>query len=319
MRFFTPIIVVLFLASLIVNMVMYAKYRSRRPILTVNGQSITKKDMYDYLEQNFSPQYKAMQVQRMLISQAAQAKNLAAKDSEVEENYNEQKELNWQFAQRVNSNPWIADESKNEVKMGIESNRLMVDRIDAKAPITPEEIMEEYTRNNTQYDTPNKARVELAVILNEKHSSEIKQLMEKGTSEKKDLVSPQVIKQNYPTEVFFLGDNNHFTVTQRFGTTENAAIFTMKPNEVKIFPPSVVPANFGAKAVIIRMEKIEPGHKNDPNKDPKTLERVKTVLASRRGNFQTVLQELWDKASIVSEEPGDKNNIERVLFPDRYR
>ena len=129
MRFLTPIIVVLLLGSVIGNMVMYAKYTSRRPVMTINGDRITKKDMYDYLEQNFSPEYKALQTKRFLVSKEAKKKKLSATDAEVQERYNDQKELNWQFVQRIRNRPWVADETKNEFRFEIEAGRLLIAKL----------------------------------------------------------------------------------------------------------------------------------------------------------------------------------------------
>ena len=64
MRYLMPTLIILLLASLIANGVMYAKYRSHRPIMTVNGVGISKFDMDSYLEQTQGPQYKALMAQR---------------------------------------------------------------------------------------------------------------------------------------------------------------------------------------------------------------------------------------------------------------
>jgi hypothetical protein len=313
MRYLTPTLIILLLASLIANGVMYAKFRSHRAIMTVNGVGISKFDMDTYLEQNYSPQYKALMTQRILFHQEAEKDNLTAKDSEVDYNYNLAKEQDYNFASQMRMNPWLADETKNKIRQQIEMNRVLIKDI----PVSEDEIKEEYQKNSLKYDTPRKARTELAVIYRTTaHKDEIVQLMSKTDPP----VKASSIMDNYRGEVAFLGENNIFTFTQPFGADKvNATIFSMKPGEVKELPVSPEFSAQGVLKMIVRMREIIPGKKADL-KDPRTLESIRYNVAIKRSKpASETLERLWDNMKFDSEDPNDKTYIEALLLPEKYR
>src|SRR5205085_2518920 len=114
----------------------------------------------DYLEQEAGPQVKAKIAQRMLAEQAAQNEHLSPTDKEVEDDYNAEKERSYVFARTVALNPWRGAELKEEIRENLCKQRLLVKDVN----VTNDELQEEYKRQPAAYDTPNKARTQLAVI-----------------------------------------------------------------------------------------------------------------------------------------------------------
>jgi hypothetical protein len=311
MRFVRVIVVLALIGSLGLNVIAVTKWRSRRPILTVNGQSLTKKDIDDYLEQQAGPNVKAVLVQRILIEQEAKRLGVWPSDADVEEAYVALREANWQVARQIMNNPWQANETKANIRYNLAQQRILTKDV----PVTEEEIKEEYNTNAARYDTPNKARVNLALVLNEGQFSDIKQLMQK----KNPPVSPSVIMQNYRGGVVFLGYDNIYTFGQALNNPkDNAIIFGMKPGDVKDFPPQEF-GRMGAKRIIVRMDKIEPGKKANMN-DPKIKDRIRMAVAARRAKpWSEYLSGLWANVKFESENPDDKKNVEMLLFPERAR
>ena len=124
--------------------------------------------------------------------------------------------------------------------------------------------------------------------------------------------------QNFRGAVVFIGNENTFTFTQAYGTTQNKAIFDMKPNQVLQVPPGEF-AKMGAKAIFVRLTKIEPGKKADL-KDKKTKERIQLQVAAQRAKpWQEHLSKLWSSSKIDTENPQDKKYIETIFFPDRQQ
>ena len=310
MRYLTPLLVLALIVSVILNAVVITRWRGRRAVFNVNGQSVTKADMDGYLEQQNGPNYKYMMTRRILIDQEAHAQGVAPTDGEIEEEFNNKKELDFQFAEQLTNAPWIADEYKNQIREQIEEQHLLAKDI----PITDEELKEEYNANPALYDTPNKAHCEVAVILNDAHTEDIRRLMAQTTPP----ISPITIMQTYPREVLFIGDNNRFTFTQAFGKEGNADIFIMTPKEVKVLDAGPL-QQMGARKLVVRLDDIAPGHRADLN-DPKTLNKLKLNVALRRARpLPELLSTLWAKAKLDFEDPSDKVRVERLFFPDRAR
>jgi hypothetical protein len=309
MRIVQVLLAVALFISLLANVIMYAKWGNRRSIISVNEVGITKRDVDDYLLQQAGPNVKAKMVQRLIVRLEAEKQGVAPSQADIDEEYNLQKEINWQFAQQVNNNPWIAGEQKNNI-----AEQLAMVRLRAKGvPVTDEEIKEEYAANPARYDTPNKAKVNLGVVTDASKVNDIKQLLSSTPP-----VSPTVIMTQYRSAVQFLGDDNKFTVFQPFGTNQGKDIFSMKPNEVKVSGPGQF-QKAGAKALLVRMIEVIPGKKADLN-DPKTKEKLRLQIAIRRAKpWQEIFSQLWADYKVKTENPQDLKYMEMTFFPDRAK
>ncbi|HLK56692.1 MAG TPA: hypothetical protein VKU00_09015 [Chthonomonadaceae bacterium] len=309
MRYVTPVIICLLVLSGIMNMILFLKYRAARTILSVNGQSVTKATMYGYLEQQYGPSFKAMMVRRLMIDQEAHAQGVAPTDDEVDEQFNRERELTWQFAKQLADNPWMAEEFKNQIREQQEQEALRAKDI----PVTDEELKEEYATYPQRYDTPNKAHCLVAVILSEAHTEDIRRRMEQTAPP----ISPLSIRQEFPREVTFIGDNYRYTFLQAFGTQDNQRIFTMTPKEVKVLdaPPEL--AQLGARKLIVRLEDNQVGHRADLN-DPKIIQKLRHNVALRHARpYPELLSTLWAKARLDFDDPNDRVSVEHILFPER--
>jgi len=311
MRFFKPIFGVILFLSLILNVILYTKYRSRRALITINGQAVTKADMDGTLEQQYGALYKANIVRRLLIDQEAHQKGVAPTDQEVEEEFNKRKEADWQYAQRLTNAPWEIDEAKAAIREEMEQKQLLA--YDIK--VTDEEIKEEYAAHPVLYDEANRAHGELVAVLNDSRTEDIHRLM----AQTQPHITAETIRQNFPNEVLFLGDNGKFTFFQALGTQTNHDLFSMQSGEARVMPAGELQALLGARRLVVRLNEIIPGHRADLN-DPLVLKKIRLNVALRRAPpAQELLSNLLAKAKVDYDDPGDKERVERFFFPEGAR
>jgi hypothetical protein len=310
MRLLKPLLGVALFISILLNVVLIYRVRGRRAIITVNNTPITRTDMNNYLEQAYGPQYKATMVQRILVDQEAHQQGVAPTDAEVQDEFDAKRELDWSYAQRLARAPWLMDEARSEIKLINEEEHLLAKEI----PVTDEEIRYEYQQNPQMYDTPNKARCTVAAILNDSRTDDVKRMLLSQSPP----YGPGTIAANYPHEVIFLGDNNHFTFAQPYNTQYNAAVFAMQPKTVRVDPAGEL-AQLGAKKIIIRMDEIIPGHVADLA-DPNIIKKIKLHVQLHRAKpVAELLSSLWQKANMVFDDPTDRTNTELLFFPDRSK
>ena len=305
------------LISLAANLFMYQRWRNRRSVMNINAHAVTQQDVYDYLTNKYGENVKLELVQRYLIEDEAQKRKLAPSDKEVQERIDEQMERNWQMARSMAINPWKAQDVRDTTRESIELTRLLTDGV----PVTDDQIKEEYGAHPQDFDTPNKAYVYMALLKNSNNLENIKKLMTGG-------VSLETIATNYRDDVIFLGSNttkdatgkdvsNVFISFQPLGTQQNQAIFNLKPDQVIALPPPQEFSSQGITNLVIRMIKVEPGKKADLN-DPKTKDRLTQAVAMKRAkNPQEYMQTLWSNAEFHSEDPHDKDSIQKMLSGGR--
>jgi hypothetical protein len=306
MRFLRVLIPALLVISLAANLFMWQRWRKTRRIMAINGQEVTEKDVTDYLQQEKGPIVKKELTERILIDQQAQKNHLVPTQAEIDEKFNEQKELNYQFARTLMVAPWYEAEAKTNIRIKLETLRLLT----MDVQVSDEDIRDEYNQHPQNYDTPDKARVNLAVIKDVSHQAEVKHLMEQN-------IAPADINRDFVGSAEFWGDNFVYTFVRHFGTNEFAPIFSMKPNQVKEIPPGPQEQQQGIRGLVVRMLEIVPGHKFDPN-DGKARENIRLAVASKRMKpLEEWLSAVWADAKFDSEDKGDRDLIARLMFPDR--
>ncbi len=330
MRLLTPLLVLLLIGSLIVNGITVMKLKNKRPIFSVNGQGVTKKDLDDFLENKEGPAVKAEMVRRMIVDQEAKKQNVSPTEADVNDTFETQKEDNWQFAFNVNRSPWTSDETKKDIKMRIEATNLTLNGI----KVEDSEIQEAYTKQAPLFDTPDKAIGSLAVI-SEPGLKDPAQDLEriKATTQqvitnlgKTPPVSPAAIMSQFQNQVFFIGNDYKYTFKRYFqfkGNYPNKQlvdlIYAMKPGEVKQLPLTKDIYQVGGRALVFKLLEVVPGKKANLS-DPKTKENIRKAVASKRAKpFEEVLAKIWGATDFQSDNPDDKKQIEAMLLPSQKK
>ena len=166
MRYLTPALIVVLMISLIANAVMFLKWRSGRPILSVNGSHMSKNDLDVYLESIYGIDYKANFVRRTIVHDAAEKLKKAMTPEEVNQKFQEAKKMQWTYANTVNSSPWLAEEARRTIQEQMELARICANEV----PVTPDDVRDEYNLNPAKYDTPSQAETEVALLKNGPHT-----------------------------------------------------------------------------------------------------------------------------------------------------
>lgn len=305
MRIVINLLIGALFCSLLFNVILWRKYRGSRPILSVNGQGVSKNDMDMLLEMQSGPEIKARMTERILIEQESKRLNAVPPESEVEEEFRKRKQLDWELARKLAVTPWFEIEAKSQIREAMERDRLLTRDI----VISDAEIDEEYQMHPGAYDAPNTAHAQMALVFDESKAADVKELLQQN-------VNPTVIMSQYPRAVTFLGENQRFTALEPFGTRTHSALFAMKTGSVQVLPPQEN-ARLGAKAIVVRLLDIEPGHKSDP-KEPAVRERIRRrLMAERARPWTEYLALLWANARFESEDPNDKRYISNLLFPEK--
>jgi hypothetical protein len=307
MRLARALFVLILVASLFANVIMYMRWSGKRPIFSVNGQGVSKRDFDNYLEDRVGPQSKIELVQEMMIEQEATKQGVLPSEQEAKDAVDELRQTSWQFANQLMAHPWAILDAERKAKLQLAEKRLLTKDIQ----VTPEETQEEYNQHPWSFDTPNKAQVELAAIMDPSHTNDVKELMDKQ-------ISPEVIMRQLTRKVVvFLGDGYKLTLEQPFGTKTNAPLFAMKPNEVRVLKPDPPLLQSGVKQIVVRMLQTTPGHKADFN-DPKTKENLRLAVALKRAApWSEYLSKLWASTDFQSDDPNDKRYIEQAWWPER--
>ena len=306
MRFLRVFVPALLVISLAANLFMWLRWRKTRPIMTVNGQVVSEKDVVDHLEQEKGPVVKKDLVERILIDQQARKYRLVPSPDEVEAEFRDRRELSADFALQLATSPWFEGESKERIRMDLEQQQLRARDVQ----VTDDDIKDEYNRNPLAYDTPDRAHANLALIKDANIVPQIKQLLEKA-------VSPVEIQRNFAGSVIFPGYKQVYTFQRVFGTDPHAIVFNMKPNAVNQLSVTAQQQQKGIQGILVRLIEIVPGHKYDPN-DARMKERIRLAVAAKRMKpFEEWLSSVWAETAFTSETEGDKQYIEALMFPDR--
>ena len=309
MKLVRNLLIAALVLSALLNVVLVLKYRMAKPIFSVNGQGVTRKDYDEYLELVGGFNTKRQMVERMVVEQEAQKRNLAPTPKDVDDAFDQLLEMRADVAQQATYAPHLVEEMKKNLRYDLERNRIMANDV----PITDDEIKTEYDANPSKYDAPDKARLEFALILDDSVTKEIETLMGKDPE-----VDPSTIEQQYLKRVHFLGNKGVYTAVRPFGQTaiDPSGVFAMKEKTVKVIPPGDY-VRYGAKQVVVRKNGFEPGHKTGPS-DPKTKERIREELAKSRAKpWPETLNEIWKRTDFYSETPDDKRVLESLMFPDQ--
>ena len=277
-------------------------------VLAVNGEVVTRSDLDKLMEQRVGPQIKSELVQQMLIDQEAKRLNVVPADKEIEDAFQQSREVDWKIARELTVKPWMADDYKRNIRLAVEKNRILTHDV----PVSDEMRRDEYERMPMRYDTPNKAHVQFALVLNDVHLRDVKQLMEKG-------VNPELIMSELKGAVVFIGYDDRVTLAQALGDpNQNRDVFNMKPGDVKDFMPGEF-AKLGAERLVVRLIDKAPGKKADLS-DPKTKESLTLAVALQRAKpWQEYLSTLWANTKFECEDSNDKRYVELSLFPERSR
>ncbi len=299
-----PLIVIVLILSLLANWVLYNHVYSRRAVIVVNGQPITLSDEYNYLQDRWGKQALAQLVTADLITQAAQKAHVMPTKDEVTKDFKRMLDESPTLSAEMANYPWKARAERDSILENLALRNLQINGVQ----VTNDELLNFFNENPGKFDVPDKAKVTWLVATDATALNTADKMIQNGVSD------PTVIRDQLRGKIGLLGNFGRVTLLRPFGTNQNAIVFNMKPGQSKVLPASPLTGNLRS---IIRLDQIIPGHKV-------TFQEVQNKVAiavkmTRGRNGSEVFHDLYDSATINSDIPGLKQDVERVLFPNRSK
>jgi len=271
-----PILAFLLLASLAGNVLAYFRYSGSRPLITVNGVAITRKQLQDRVDFTYAKPLLQSMIWNVLINQAAQNANVEPTDQDVAN----------AVAEIDRSDPQVIDNAKrsdpsltifkDSLKTDIALRNLRIQGITA----SPSEIQQYYNTHLSQFKLPLQTTTILVLANNKIDADTAYRLLQNG-------VSSDIIAQQPGLGV--VGVN--VSLNQQLPASVSQQVFQMHPGDVKIIP-------IGNVYGIVKAKSVSPAG-TPPLSAIEDKVRIACVLAKSPSEADE-LKKLRDGAQIVA-------------------
>lgn len=152
---------------------------SSETLVTVNGEKITKNDMFETMEKQMGPQVIEGLVSNALIEQATKKANIKATDAELEkelETVKSQYGGNEQFEQALTSNGMSVSAFKEELATTVKLKKLLSKSI----TISDKDIQSYFEENQATFDQPEQVQASHILVYDQKEAESLLDKVKKG-------------------------------------------------------------------------------------------------------------------------------------------
>ena len=326
MRYLRTILIVLLIISFSANVFLWAKNARRQAQITINNKKITKKEYYDWLEQHDGSNMMALMTKYYLLSQAAEKAGLSPTKDEIDKEMNLKLESNPNLATQFQFQPWAKEDQRRDIEMALCAMNLTTKDV----TVTDDEINEFFKGSGEKYDEPTKYHTKVLIARDPDTADRVQGVVQ-------NLVKPNGVKtvlgQKYPVpdlapvqaqfepkvELLFKGTDGSWVIKRSITSTVKDpiadAVDKMKSGDViKMELPGVK-----GSYLIIALESVETGKKASLT-DPDVKKRItREYKLTRAQPMQELMRTLFDSATIETDPPDAKRNIEYLLLPERNR
>jgi hypothetical protein len=305
MKFTTPLLVILLVASVIGNVMLYKRASGGRVEVSINDKPITKRNLEMYLADRFKVEALAQLTRNELARQAAKQAGVPADDKEITETIQLMKETQPKQALLFDRIPTKEFDAKQELEYQL--NMLNIAVKDVKA--TDDEIKEHFEANPGKWDKPTKMHMKVMVCDSAATAQKTAALM-------KDVDDMSVVQSQIDpkrTTANLVGIDGSMVALRAFSKAPTDPVGKevdgMKEGEVKVLQPQ--PGQF----MVIKRGKTEQGK-------AVTLDEVKAKVErdfkrTRAIPAQEVLAKLWGGSKIVTDDPNTTKQLKWLLLRDR--
>jgi hypothetical protein len=240
-------------------------------------------------------------VKYYLVKQAAEKAGLKPDMKEIDEAIQDMRETNPRAAIAFKYRPWL----EGDERMKLEFASALINLATKDVQATEDEIREFFESNPGKFDKPDKIYMKGVLCLDQDTADKAKQLMER-------VPDITVVPQQLAPKAQLIGADGTIVFKKPPGAPSPAKMINtlaaMKPNEVRIIKTE-------QGLLVVKMVEIKPGRKVK-------LEEVKDKVVrafkvTRQKPPKEVLRKLWDSATITVDDPALKEDIERLIFPER--
>ncbi len=307
MKFVRVLVVAALIGSLVGNIALYRRVNSLRMHVRVNDHTYVRGLLYQWLEQRHGREMTARMVLYELVTQAAQKAGVAPDKKEIEDNLKLALDMNPSAARQFKVRPWTADDWKQDQVVNKALSNLAVK--DVKA--TDDELRDHFNQNPGKWDKPDYVYFKAVVARTADAAEKAEQYMVKVSD-------PVMVTQQLAPQAEYVGVDGTWAVPKpvggnvrdpRFQAAMNLPVSASAPFAVERIPN-------GKEWIVLRKDHVVPGKKV-------SFEEVKDKVAldfkaARAKPAKEILRGLWDSANIQTDDPALKQDVERLLFPERF-
>lgn len=233
MKFLTPFLAVIAIISIIGNVLIYERFNTRKPVITVGSQPISIYEYNTAMEKASGPPVLKKIVYSDLVTQAATKAGLMPTKAEVDARLKDITTRSAQAKQQAAIDPdYVHDLTTT---MALEN--LQIQGVTA----SDAEIQAYYNRNKAQFATPARVDTTMVITRNKADSGKAEQLLRQNVSPQAIAAQPGLLVAGVNTN--FNMDALQPALKQAIGKT----VLSMKVGQIKTMPVGTAFLTFKAK------------------------------------------------------------------------
>jgi hypothetical protein len=217
----SPVVIAIAIVSVIGNVFAYFRYSSSRPLITVNGTSITRKEFQDRVDYLYSKPLLSSMVWQLIVSEAAEKQGCVPSSADVDQAVD----------QLGRSNPSVVEAARKSdpnlliFREDLASNLALRNLRMVGVNVTAQEVADYYAKHKMEFQLPQQTQTTLVVATNVEDANTASRLLQNGVSN--DIIAQQ-------SGLHVVGMNA--TLTQPLPASFGEEVLNMKSGEVRIIP-----------------------------------------------------------------------------------
>ena len=160
--FLARFVAVVAIVSLIANVLLFMRYSSSRPLVTVGKEVITKKQYQDELERQAGQQVMSKMVISRLVAQAAARDGVTPPASDVDKQISDIQRSSPQVLTPYNQDPAKMAEFRQELQTGLALENLRIKDV----ALSPTQVADYYAKNKMKFARPQQVQATTVVTQN---------------------------------------------------------------------------------------------------------------------------------------------------------
>ena len=218
---YATIITIVAVVSLIGNYLLYMRYSSQRPLITVNNQVIRRKDLDDRLDYLYSNGILRQMIYADLIMQAAEKANVVPTNADVDKAFEQIKRTSPAIiANNLKLDPKLYY-FRQDLKANLALNNLRI----AGVGVTDQEVQDFYQQHIKQFGLPQQSEAILVVTPDSISAQTAQRLLANN-------VAPEVIAETRGLRV--IGINT--PISGQMPLSVSRQLLALKPGQIKTIP-----------------------------------------------------------------------------------
>ncbi len=291
------------LISIAANLLLYRKVLSQRVHVRVNDTAVSKRMLYDWMEERYGLETTMRIITYELLTQGAAKAGVKPDPKEIDEEMRTIRETRPDTAMEWKLKPWTEEDARKDIE-----TKLALRNLQAKGvPATDAQIQKFFDDDPDPWDKPVRVYTHALVTKSPQVAERAKDIMEQ-------VGDMTVVAQELGQDAQLMGADGTWVFQHPPDfpppSSEAATVEAMKDHEVRVLRLS------HSQFLVIRRERKEPGREVDLRE---VKDRVATAYKAAHGPTERhILWKLWEGSSIQTEDPTLKQQIEYMLFPDAW-